>query len=113
MPFELLKEIIAHLKRTEPCPECGTRLTSETIHVLLTGMAPNGKGCHGFFFVVCPACGDAAFVLVEMNPRHAMNKEFFHLQKRPAGPHITLNEVLDIKNFLKNWKGDVRELFKN
>lgn len=114
MSYKLLKKIISHLRRTEKCPYCKTSFNEDYLFVLTTAVGLSGNGCIGLFFVVCEKCHATAFVLVEAKSLNSkFKKEFIRVQTKPTGHGVSVNEVLDMHNFLKNWRGeDVKELFK-
>lgn len=114
MSYKLLKKIISHLRRTEKCPYCQTAFSEDYLFILTTAASLGGEGCLGLFFVVCGKCHASAFVLVEAKSLTSkFRKEFIRVQTKSAGHGVSVNEVLDMHNFLKNWQGeDVKELFK-
>jgi hypothetical protein len=116
MSYKLLKKIISDLRRKEKCPYCKSGFNEDFIFVLTTAMSMGGDGCLGLFFIVCEQCHANAFVLTEtkkLKNRTQWRKEFIRVDTKRAGRGISVNEVLDMHNFLKNWQGeDVRELFK-
>lgn len=112
--FKLLKKLIADLRKKERCPYCKSGFSEDFIYVLTTAVSMDGAGCLGLFFVVCEKCHANAFMFVETKKLTTKwKKEFIRVQTKPAGRGISVNEVLDMHNFLKKWQGDdVRELFK-
>ena len=104
MSFKLLKEIIAAFKQKSSCPFCKSKFSDESIFVLATNMTPPTcvGGGNGLFFVVCPKCTAHSFVMMEITNPNNQNQ----------GVSISTNEVLDMHNFLKEWQGDVKELFQ-
>lgn len=112
MSFKLLKTLIAHLKKTFKCQSCNGTLNDESIFVLATSPSVNGGAYHGLILIECPKCQAQSFVFAEsksLDPK--LLKDNIRLEtKIPEGP-ISTNEVLDMHNFLKSWKGDVKELF--
>ncbi|MEK7524429.1 MAG: hypothetical protein AAB588_05375 [Patescibacteria group bacterium] len=113
MPFRLLKQVIGHLRRQSRCPICQSKFTEESIFVLATSMLAHNGTCNGLFFIVCPKCTSQAFVMAEVTAVMAtLQEENVHFQTKPANQKINMNEILDMHNFLKDWEGDVTELFK-
>lgn len=117
MSFKLLKQVIAHLRKTSKCPSCGSEFSEDFLYVLATGANPGPEGGHALFFVMCRKCSVHAFVFVEVTSITArLKKEHIRIQTKtaPAGAMagIDVNEVLDMHNFLKDWQGDVKELFQ-
>ncbi len=100
MPFYLLKQVISFIKKTCRCPSCKGRLCDDSIFVLTTHVTSVEGDAKGLFYVVCPDCLAHAFVVVE--------------SKNGEGGSISVNEILDMHNFLKTWQGgDLQELFKD
>jgi predicted nucleic-acid-binding Zn-ribbon protein len=116
MSFKLLKQVISHLKKTSKCPYCGSGFSEDFLYILATGVTQGPDGGHGLFFVMCPKCHAHAFVFVEVTMITArLKKEHIRIHTKPApmpSGQIDVNEILDMHNFLKNWEGDMKELFK-
>lgn len=112
MSFKLLKKLIAHLKKAYRCPGCKSFFPDDSIYTLATTPDCCDKTCAGLFYLICPTCPTQAFVFVEVShPTLAdLKKEFIRIRTKPAG-NISINEVLDMRNFLRSWQGDVKELF--
>lgn len=112
MSFKLLKKIISHLRKKEVCPYCKNSFPEDLVFVLATAGDPISGTAHGLFFIVCEPCHAAAFAYVEVS-RVTARKESIRVQTKPASSTISTDEILDMHNFLKDWKGDVAELFKS
>ncbi|MBI2638810.1 hypothetical protein HYW83_04445 [Candidatus Peregrinibacteria bacterium] len=116
MSFKLLKQVISHLKKTSKCSYCGSGFSEDFLFVLATGLNPSPDGGHALFFVMCPQCHAHAFVFVEVTMITArLKKEHIRIQTKLApmpSEKIEMNEILDMHNFLKDWQGDVHELFR-
>lgn len=106
MSFKLLKEVIAAFRKRSICPFCKGKFGDESIFVLATNLAGVGGPHNGLFFVVCPTCNATAFVMMELRDDESIKFE----TKSANG--ISTNDVLDMHNFLKEWRGDVKELFQ-
>jgi len=113
MPYKLLREVILHLKKKSLCPLCQARYDNEHIFVLGSNMNPETNAAYGLFVAVCPRCDSESVMMVEAAAsHHATDLDSLSIQsEHSAGPAVTVNEVLDMHNFLKSWKGDVSELF--
>lgn len=107
MPYDLLQEVIAYIKKTSTCPNCKAHFHDEDIFVMSTTAAPDTEVCYGIFVVVCGACQTEGCLLIE-----ASDHEPHETLEGEHTTAITVNEVLDMHNFLKKWKGDLKELFK-
>ena len=104
MSFELLKQVVSLLRQKARCTHCKSRFNEDLVFVLSTTVQPDTAAGLGLFFIVCEKCSNTGFALVEVMP-HNEKLEFCDIRE------ISLNEVLDMHNFLKEWKGDVKELF--
>lgn len=107
MPYDLLKQVIAYIKKNSPCQSCKTSLHDEDIFVMSTTACPENNSCYGIFAIICPQCNAEGCLLIEANE----NRPYESISGREHAA-ISVNEVLDMHNFLKRWKGDVKELFK-
>ncbi len=108
MPFKLLKQVISHLRKNSDCPFCKSKFTEELIFVLASTFNIEADLGHGLFLVVCPKCQAEAFMMVEVGQHIRVQAT----SPAPTGTAISMNEVLDVHNTLKNWRGnDIRELF--
>ncbi|MBI2453669.1 hypothetical protein HYV58_00650 [Candidatus Peregrinibacteria bacterium] len=105
MPFKILKKVVSHLRKTSRCPECGSGFPEDMIFVLATSTFMQSGSCSGLFFLACPSCPAQSFVFMEMGDE-------IRIETKPTSRKITANEVLDMHNFLKEWEGDVKDLFK-
>lgn len=114
MPFKLLKQIISHLIKQYRCQFCSKIFTEDAVLVLAS--APLSENTHsGLFMLMCPQCNAEAVVMVETtNVTEALKKEFIRVHTKIASKDkISIDEILDMHNFLKNWKGDLKELWKS
>lgn len=112
MPFKLLKQVITHLKESSKCPSCSGKFDDDSIFVLATGISPESH--HGIFFIICQKCFSQAIVLAEVNSlTQQLKRENIRIETKPApaGMSVGANDVIDMHNFLKDWKGNVKELF--
>lgn len=115
MSFKLLKNIISYLRRKSLCPYCKTQLQEDTIFVIAAAVEPVNGQMNALFFVVCPnpKCMAPAMLFVEALPKDLKTaKQNIRITSTPMQKGVTINEILDMHNFLKDWKGDIKELFK-
>ncbi len=108
MPFDLLLDVIAYIKKTSKCPSCKAKYCNEDIFVLSTTACMETSICFGVFAVVCGECHFEGALLVEANENRP-----YEAATSFETSAISVNEVLDMHNFLKRWKGDVKELFQD
>lgn len=68
----------------------------------------------GLFLIVCPKCLSQAFLLTELTiggtPAMPIINDSMTVQTKSAS-EVTANDILDMHNFLKSFKGDVSHLF--
>ncbi|MBI4994233.1 hypothetical protein HZC21_01140 [Candidatus Peregrinibacteria bacterium] len=113
MPFRLLKYIISHLRQKSTCSKCKNHLEEDSFFIIATAVSLENDGYSGLFFTVCPKCSSPAFISVEVKPVNSKTKKVdITISTKSAPKGITINDVLDMHNFLKSWKGSVEELFK-
>lgn len=114
MSFKMLRFIVGHLRKNNRCPFCSSQFIDESIFILATAFDGANLSCSALFFIICPKCFAQAFVMVEANNVSAdrLKKENIRVHTKPTTRSISSDEILDMHNFLKNWKGDLKELFK-
>lgn len=110
MSFKLLKQLVTHLRQKTICPFCKIRFPEDSFFVLATSM--DFLTGAGLFFIVCPKCFAQAFLFAEVtNVTAKLREENIRVQTKSA-KGVTMDEILDMHNFLKTWQGDdVKELF--
>lgn len=106
MPFKLLKQVIAHLRKQIKCPNCKSGINETSIFVIATSQISDKGSFAGLFQIACPKCSGQAFVLTE-----AASITALRIHSKMAGGKISANDILDMHNFLKDWQGNVKELF--
>jgi len=110
MNYKVLKEIIVTLKEKFKCPNCMKRYSNKEIGVEGVREANLLLSCH------CRKCSTQTIVDVVLVTDEEINSKRKHqglkVQAKPL-QRITQNDVLDIKNFLKEFHGDFKTLFKN
>ncbi len=113
MPFKLLKKVISHLRKTAKCPSCGGSFTENDIFILATAAQLRGDGFSGLFVVECQKCNVQSFVVAQAQNATADNKnEAINLQTSQSQKNISANDILDMHNLLKDYRGDLSELLK-
>lgn len=108
MNIHELKLIVEQLKSNVSCPKCSSCYHDQNID--LVG-AINDDHC--VFLVDCPHCESESFINVCLETEemeHISNFPQMEEDEAPAG--ITTNDILDMHNFLKDFKGDFRSLFQ-
>lgn len=110
MPYKLLKQIVSFLRKQVKCPNCKSGYDENGIFVIASSPPSGNKVSNGIFLVACPKCASQSFVLIEASQAH--EKDVINMQTAKISQRISVNEVLDMHNFLKDWSGDLKELFK-
>ena len=103
MNFNELKEIIKHLKKVVPCNTCNRKFENDGIKVLST------YGTEGLFHFSCYNCLNQLLIHVSIVDHEDMTNGI-NIQASNA-PEVSKNDVLDIHNFLNQFKGDFKQLF--
>jgi len=94
MEYIDLKELIKHVKSNVKCPGCGKRFTDKDISI---GAVMDTEA---IFQLACSKCEQLMIVNVSIkNPFE-------------SGNVITVNDVIDMHNFLDKFNGDFKKLFK-
>ena len=109
MNFNDLKIIVGQIKKEVHCPRCKAHYTDEDIEVI--GSLGDELS---FFYACCPTCECQSVINVAIQYKDEIST-LPHLAKLGSAPrlgNISQNEVLDMKNFLKEFKGDFHKLFQ-
>lgn len=112
MNFDELQEIVKHLKKNIPCNTCKKRFQNEDVQVLST------YHNEGLFYFHCHYCKNQLIVHVAISTSKKEGakegdpaENIINIETKDA-ISIDQNEVLDMHNFLKNFNGDFKKLFK-
>ena len=96
MNIKLLKALIVNIKNSFKCPKCNKKISDSELHLLKFGQKT------ALFQNSCKKCKKKVKFEIQVLQRKA----------RPIGPKVTSDDVLDVKNFLDNFEGDLRDIFK-
>jgi hypothetical protein len=114
MNYKILKEIIMMLRQKLKCPGCNKIVSGKDIYI--EALMPNAT----LVRFDCKECGTGSLIeVILMNAETANEVYNGEREHRPIQiktktlQTVSENDVLDIKNFLKNFKGDFRTIFKN
>lgn len=110
MNFRVLKEIIVTLKERIKCEACGKRFSNKEINIIDTEDQKATLKC------TCNKCSMQTIIDISLVNQDDMAdlREHQGLQVRAETLNkISDDDILDVKNFLKNFKGDFKTLFKN
>lgn len=110
MNFHDLRIIVSQIKKTIFCAKCKGHYHDEDIEVI---------GSLGdeqiFMHASCAECETETVINValHMEGDFEILPPFKKLGTAPRMENISVNEVLDVHNFLKDFKGDFKEIFEN
>jgi hypothetical protein len=94
MNYEELKQLINYLKDMVACQKCNKRFTESEVYILAT------LPTEAIFELKCKKCKTATLVNLSMTP---VDKN---------APIITKNDIIDMHNFLEQFNGDFKQIFK-
>lgn len=115
MNFQDLKIIVSQIKKKISCPKCKSKYSDQDIEII-----GNLGDEQSFFHAICPGCEMEAVVNVSIQfddiesqlPEGANGvQNFKKLGSAPRLGKVSMNEVLDIHNFLKDFNGDFTQMF--
>ncbi|EKD64100.1 MAG: hypothetical protein ACD_51C00072G0014 [uncultured bacterium] len=107
MLFHELKSLFAQIKRDIRCPKCKCGYADNGIKLLI---AFNDE-C--YMQMTCASCNTQAYVSAIIN-RYKEQRSHQDLKIRNMGAKIgpiTVNEVIDVHNFLQTFDGNFKSLF--
>lgn len=108
MNFKDLKLIVKQIKSTIKCQKCTGKYTDDLIEVI-GGLSDEQI----FFHAYCPKCDSDSIVHVTVETQF-VSPEMSKLTKLGTAPRIgqvSTDEVLDMRNFLKNFDGNFEAIF--
>jgi len=109
MNYLEIRAIMAHIRKKLPCPICGTHYKNENID--LVGVLPD----EGLFHLKCHKCKDVLAVNIAVNEKALLEQKRnnrLKIRKNGTTSPISENDILDMKNFLTNHKGDLSKYLK-
>lgn len=106
MNFHELRILVNQIKRNMRCPICNGKYTDENIEVIGSINLEES-----FFHAYCPTCQDESCIHVDMH--FDPLPDDLRMGWTPHMEHVSVNEVLDMHNFLKGFKGNFKDLFKH
>ena len=102
MDEKFIKQLLSHIK----CRVCGQHYEPSQVKVLR-----HGKGVW-FLSVFCPSCQTQGLVVVTMREEKAISElSEAEISKFAASSPIRAEDVLEMHEFLKDFKGDFSSLF--
>jgi hypothetical protein len=112
MNFKILKELIVMLKTKLKCKSCKKNISNREIFIeSITNTKVKFK-------CVCSKCQavlvtDVALIANEKGEKINSSRSHGGLKLKTVNiAKITPNDILDVKNFLKGFKGDFKEIFR-
>lgn len=113
MDFKLMKEIISVLKQQVKCLKCNKRFVYREMEILHVEESNMTIKCH------CYKCDHSSQLEIDLHNA----KEMYQINKKNRQTQnlkvtakkinkITTNDVLDMRNFLKDFTGDFKAIFK-
>jgi hypothetical protein len=110
MNFHDLRIIVSQIKKNITCPKCKLGYTDEDIEVI--GSLGDE---HNFFHASCAECESESVVHVNLHfdEDGMILPDLRRLGSAPRMGNVSANEVLDMRNYLKDFEGDFGQLFKN
>lgn len=102
MNFSELKKLIKEIKDTVTCRECDNKFKDKDIRIIGTVIR------EGFFLAHCSLCKNTMIINVVFRDK---NRKHRHIQKKTPINIISKNDILDMRNFLKEFDGDFINLF--
>lgn len=105
MNFHELTLIIRDIQKNIPCRVCKKTVDDKNIGII--GTIFN----EGFFHARCEQCGHDMIINVTLRARNGRPHRPLHSKNRMK--LVNQNDILDMRNFLKNFNGDFISLFQN
>lgn len=109
MNFHDLRIIVGQIKKGIKCAKCETKYKDEDIEVI--GSLGDEQT---LFHACCGECESESIINVSIQletPESVLPKIHKKLGTAPRMGRVTVNDVLDVQNFLKDFKGNFSELF--
>lgn len=109
MNFLLLKEVIMQLKRKFRCPKCRKSYSNRDIMItnVNEGLCDVVLGCRK-----CEVQVFANISLLPSDDEHKLRKHLGIKVSANSYSYVSENDVLDVKNFLRDFSGNFKSLFK-
>lgn len=112
MNYKILKDLIAIFKKKLRCNKCNDSISNRSIHIESIINNKVMLRCE------CKKCSNVVFAEVSLvkevkKNTNALNRGHQGLKlKAKKIKKITPDDILDVKNFLKSFKGDFKEIFR-
>jgi len=114
MDFKLMKEIITVLKQQVNCMKCNKSFVYREIEIEDVESSNMTLSFH------CHKCKHSSQLEVDLKPvneiyeQNKKNRKTQNLKVTAKKiQQITTNDILDMRNFLKDFKGDFKNIFNN
>jgi DNA-directed RNA polymerase subunit M/transcription elongation factor TFIIS len=114
MNYKILKDLIAIFKKKLRCNKCNETISNRAIEIEAISKTKVLLKCN------CKKCGNTilAEVSIVQETKHKnnlgdINRPHQGLKlKAKKIKTVTPNDILDVKNFLKSFKGDFKQIFR-
>jgi hypothetical protein len=106
MNFHDLRIVMGYLKKGTRCADCKGRFTDDDLEII--GALGDEQLLVNTW---CPRCEIEALVTVHIDAQWLYGPDP-ELGSAPRMGHVSANEVLDMRNFLKSFNGDFDQMFK-
>lgn len=100
MKFEYVQKIVERIRQDIICPRCGKKCNTEAIEVC--GIENNTID----FQTDCTECDARVHIAAELNISSAVPTK-----ARPKDHRVSVQKMQDLRTTLKNFNGDVKDLF--
>lgn len=104
MRFEYVQKIVERIKKDIICPKCSEKCDKSTVD--LCGIENDTVS----FEMSCNKCKTNIKIMAEINVQQQNNSL---TRPRPIEHKITTQKTHSLKNTLKNFKGDIKDLFRS
>ncbi len=104
MRYLELKSIIRHIKKNMPCQGCGRCFKEKDINIMALFQESV------FLELACPEC--SLRTVVQISLLQDGDEISYRQHKLDAKDPISHDEILDMHNFLKDFKGDFKSILK-
>ncbi len=103
MHFAKLQKVIQYLQMFIPCPHCRTKFAGTEIQVLATIVDSGLLALH------CKKCHFSAVAHFALTFGNKKKEEFIDVRIEKSGI-VDVNDIIDMHNLLKDFKGDIKEM---
>jgi len=103
MNLDEMKDAIKYMQRTCKCTECKSKYKALDIHVLAA------NNIEAIFELSCHKCKVKS--IISLINTYAEMKNEHHLRAQEKTGQVSENDILDVKNFLNKFDGNLKRIF--